>query len=173
MKNAQNAFNLKRDLILYLVQPESFHFAWCIKMFTHSFMLCSMTRMSFSRVRGHHWYPTPWCHCTVWCPTLSGGITTAICMRTFAAILKAAAQNLQKKLSVTYPSRQLHCGSASSFKSLWKRTAHIIDDNVALLKYGRRNTESIKPTQSLLSSESQEWWARVLDTPQSKQESHV
>lgn len=53
MKNAQNGFNLKKDLLLYLVQPESFHFAWwrCLLI-----VLCCVLWQEwvFVRVHDHH-----------------------------------------------------------------------------------------------------------------------
>lgn len=58
--------------------------------------------------------------------------------------------------------RQPHYGSSSSFKSWWKRTAYIADENVALLKCGRRGTVSSKHIQSLLTltvkDNGQEYW---------------
>lgn len=95
VKNTQNGLDLKKELLIYAVQPKYFHFARCVRMLTYRFMLCSVTRMTVSGC-DHQWYPTPCCHYTIWCPSLSKGITTATCMRTFAALLKAAAQNLQK-----------------------------------------------------------------------------
>lgn len=121
MKNAQNGFNLKKDLILHLVQPESFHSeCWrCLVIVA----LCSVTRMSFWKGSWSS-YLTPWCHFTILCPALSSGITAVICMWTFATLLKAAAKNLQENNLLLCPSRQLRYGSAPSFKSVERDCLH-------------------------------------------------
>lgn len=134
-------FNLKKDLLLCLVHPGSFNFIRWRCLF--SLMLCSVTRMSFCKGL---WSPHP----TPFGVQLSPVASLQLSVYKVLLPSESSCTKSAEKSSVTYPSRQLHYGTAPSFKPLWKGAAYIVDGNVALLRYGKRNTESSKPTAAKL-----------------------